>query len=421
MEPNKPAKTRLVPSDIPDVPLVKGTGPRVAYLSVLSGGQRSWRAPECHFLVGDSVRMGRSPIADGERRNQIVVEADSVSRFHAVLDRTDQGWMCRDDRSAGGTFVNDERLVVPRLLQPNDVLRLGPHLRLLCGSEDTSHEQLANELPAPLARLDAAPKSSARAQVRVRALFVTLEKALRFLVGCELAWLRVQAALDPSLLTELARVLSAREYGISEPSRKLTMGTWRALAVKLASLLPSTPQAPHVVRAARGVLGETQVLAEAVQLRNVLAHSEEPPDSDLVAAMPDLRALAERLIVALAPLASTRLVSVVESENLVRGYQYSLYVFTGDRPARLEAWTTEAKLLPRWCYLIDGQAEPLLLSPMVAAIVGGDSAEVLVAPRVTLGGEDAEVELGSKLRLRVPWFDDAASLHEAVSSSVRAR
>ncbi len=424
MEPQKPAKTRLAPSDGAfDVPLQKGPG--VTYLSMLSGFERSWRIPKCHFLRGDRARLGRSAVPDGDRVNDIVLDADSISRFHAVLERTEHGWVCRDDQSAGGTFINDERLASPQVLKPGDVLRFGPQAQFLCGSDDTSHAQLASELPAPIARLDTAPTTSARAQVRLRPLFITLEKALRFLVGCELAWLRRQAHQDPKLRSELAKILAAREYGVNEPARKLTMGTWRTLATKLASLLPSTPQAPNVVRAARAVLGETQELAEAVELRNVLAHSEEPPDSELAAAMPDLRALAERLIVALSPLVSTRLVSVIDSENLVRGYHYGLYVFTGDRPARLESWTTEAKLLPRWCYLIDAQSEPLLLAPMVAAVtVGGDSAEVLVAPRVALGGEGVEVELSSanvKVRLAVPWFEEVALLHAAVGELAAGR
>ena len=418
MEPQKPQKTRL-----PGQPLI--VGPPVVYLTSLSGVPRSWRVPETHFLRGERVRLGRSPVADSEsgRVNDWVIDVESVSRFHAVLERTAQGWTCRDDGSSGGTFVNDERLTGPRLLSPNDKVGFGPEAKFMCGGEDTAHVQLVAELPAPIARLDTAPTTNARAQIRVRALFVTLEKALRFLVGCELALLRTHAHQDATLRTELTRVLAGREFGVMEPARKLTMGTWRALAMKLASLLPTGPHAPQLVHAARGILKETQELAEAVQLRNVLAHADDPPDSELSAAMPELRALAERLIVALAPLAATRVVSVVESENLVRGYQYGIYVFVGDRPARLETWTTNAKLLPRWCYLIDPQAEPLLLAPMVGAItVGGDSADILVASRLALGPQDGLIELGSgstKLELPIPWFDEIASLYESVSTSAK--
>ena len=112
MEPQKPGKTRLAPLEA-----THETAPPIGYLSLLGGAERSWLVPDSHFLLGQSVRLGRSAIPDGDRANEILVLADSVSRFHASLARAEIGWVCRDEGSAGGTFVNDERVVSPRLLR----------------------------------------------------------------------------------------------------------------------------------------------------------------------------------------------------------------------------------------------------------------------------------------------------------------
>jgi hypothetical protein len=58
------------------------------------------------------------------------VEADGVSRVHAVFERFGDTWCVRDLGSRNGTFVNGGRIVGERALHPGDEILLG-RLRLL--------------------------------------------------------------------------------------------------------------------------------------------------------------------------------------------------------------------------------------------------------------------------------------------------
>jgi pSer/pThr/pTyr-binding forkhead associated (FHA) protein len=62
--------------------------------------------------------------------NAVVVDADGVSRVHAVLERFGDTWCVRDLGSRNGTFVNGERIVGERALHSGDEIVLG-RLRLL--------------------------------------------------------------------------------------------------------------------------------------------------------------------------------------------------------------------------------------------------------------------------------------------------
>lgn len=75
-------------------------------------------------LQGDKVTIGR------DLTNNIVVLFPEVSRFHVHLLRTEEGYSIEDLASTNGTIVNGERIVQPRLLQPNDVILIGTMVRL---------------------------------------------------------------------------------------------------------------------------------------------------------------------------------------------------------------------------------------------------------------------------------------------------
>jgi pSer/pThr/pTyr-binding forkhead associated (FHA) protein len=62
--------------------------------------------------------------------NDVVVDADGVSRVHAVLERFGDVWCVRDLGSRNGTFVNGARIVGERALHSGDEIVLG-RLRLL--------------------------------------------------------------------------------------------------------------------------------------------------------------------------------------------------------------------------------------------------------------------------------------------------
>jgi len=61
--------------------------------------------------------------------NDVVVEADGVSRVHAALERFGDAWCVRDLGSRNGTFVNGDRIIGERALHSGDEIVLG-RLRL---------------------------------------------------------------------------------------------------------------------------------------------------------------------------------------------------------------------------------------------------------------------------------------------------
>jgi hypothetical protein len=69
-------------------------------------------------IAGDRTLLGRDPGAD------LVVNDPSVSRRHALIERRPEGWVVLDQRSANGTFVNNQR-VDQAFLPAGSQLRLG--------------------------------------------------------------------------------------------------------------------------------------------------------------------------------------------------------------------------------------------------------------------------------------------------------
>ena len=62
--------------------------------------------------------------------NDVVVDADGVSRVHAAFERFGEVWCVRDLGSRNGTFVNGERIIGERAGHAGDEILLG-RLRLL--------------------------------------------------------------------------------------------------------------------------------------------------------------------------------------------------------------------------------------------------------------------------------------------------
>jgi FHA domain-containing protein len=81
--------------------------------------------------------------------NDVVVEADGVSRAHAVLERFGDTWCVRDLGSRNGTFVNGVRVVGEHALRPGDEILLG-RLRLLFRGPARGTETAAIEQPPRL-------------------------------------------------------------------------------------------------------------------------------------------------------------------------------------------------------------------------------------------------------------------------------
>jgi diguanylate cyclase (GGDEF)-like protein len=75
----------------------------------------------------------------------IPIDAESVSRRHARLFRTSQGWLIDDLGSTNGTWVNDQRIGGPLILRDGDQLRFGGAIaKFLSGKniETAYHEEI---------------------------------------------------------------------------------------------------------------------------------------------------------------------------------------------------------------------------------------------------------------------------------------
>lgn len=87
-------------------------------------------------LRGNRVTIGRAP------DNDIQITSDlSVSRQHAVLELSPDGWRVRDLRSSNGTFINGARVTTLAKLQPGDSIVMGrARLTLLADNDSVGPE-----------------------------------------------------------------------------------------------------------------------------------------------------------------------------------------------------------------------------------------------------------------------------------------
>ena len=102
-----------------------------------------------HFPVdGDRiVRIGRS------ESNNVVLNHESVSRNHAMLQGSEQGlFYLTDCGSRNGTFVNDTRSAAPVILRSGDQIQIGTY-------QFTFHQESAVELPTTR-RFDSEPATN---------------------------------------------------------------------------------------------------------------------------------------------------------------------------------------------------------------------------------------------------------------------
>jgi FHA domain len=76
--------------------------------------------PTTTTAPGDQLLLGRS------RTARIRFADPRISRRHAVLHRTDDGWLVADLASTHGTRVNGRPVVSARSLADGDLITLGP-------------------------------------------------------------------------------------------------------------------------------------------------------------------------------------------------------------------------------------------------------------------------------------------------------
>lgn len=101
------------------------------------------RGRELHGLDSERVTIGTL------ESNDVVVDADGVSRVHAAFERFGETWCVRDLGSRNGTYVNGGRIIGERALHSGDEILLG-RLRLLYRGPARGAETAAIAQPPPL-------------------------------------------------------------------------------------------------------------------------------------------------------------------------------------------------------------------------------------------------------------------------------
>ena len=86
---------------------------------VLSRARVRLPSGETMPVPGRGLRLGRM------EDNDLVVAGEKVSRYHAVIAETVNGFTVTDLRSTNGTHVNDERVLDSHLLRDGDRIRIG--------------------------------------------------------------------------------------------------------------------------------------------------------------------------------------------------------------------------------------------------------------------------------------------------------
>ncbi len=110
--PQMPRPTGAVPALSPP-PAPRSSGSDSARLVPVESADGS----DFHLLRTRNL-IGRAPESD------LCLPMGTVSRRHAILEQTDQGWMVRDLQSENGTWVNNER-IWERALADGDQVQFG--------------------------------------------------------------------------------------------------------------------------------------------------------------------------------------------------------------------------------------------------------------------------------------------------------
>ena len=78
------------------------------------------------MVHSDGARVGfTGRVSIGRIDCNVVLADPKVSKTHAMISPTPEGFVISDLHSTNGTFVNDERLAGPRRLEHLDRIRVG--------------------------------------------------------------------------------------------------------------------------------------------------------------------------------------------------------------------------------------------------------------------------------------------------------
>lgn len=88
--------------------------------------KRTIRATLVDDFDGGLIDISHAETSIGKAKTcDIVLTYMSVSRFHAVLSNSQNGWMIYDTHSSVGTFVNGQKIDKKAPLKSGDVIQIG--------------------------------------------------------------------------------------------------------------------------------------------------------------------------------------------------------------------------------------------------------------------------------------------------------
>lgn len=125
------------------------------------------------FGVTGALTLGRSAECD------IAIPSDEISRHHAKLQVVADGVMVEDMGSANGTFVNNQRVLVPTLMKHGDELRLDT-VRFMLMSP-TAEAAAAAQRPAEMPMTAVSAKSRKGLWIAILVILVLIAAVALFL------------------------------------------------------------------------------------------------------------------------------------------------------------------------------------------------------------------------------------------------
>jgi eukaryotic-like serine/threonine-protein kinase len=148
------APTRVLPAEDEDE-LVLGEAPPGYALEIITPG----REPTTVALSRALIAIGR------DAENDIVLPSEGVSRNHARLQATPDGWQVLDLGGVNGTALNGQRLQPrqPAALAPGASLQIGPYELIVHGPESVGLAAVSPALATPVPEQPTQPPESSLA------------------------------------------------------------------------------------------------------------------------------------------------------------------------------------------------------------------------------------------------------------------
>lgn len=256
---------------------------------------------------------------------------------------------------------------------------------------------LGDDLPFPIAALNAMVSARKDALGRVKALLDGIEKTLRFSVAIAVGLLRDGGSTQQKercgeVLVRAARFGPSWEYIAPDLMALITDGLAGEAAVAMRAL-------GHVRRKDGSNLAQS--LFYVRNLRGIITRQTGLSEDAYEIEEPRLQEILALFLAALAPLSRLRLVSVAEIESIEDddSFRYALYLHRGaGEQFPITRVRLPHRLQKNWCYLLaeDPDRPPLFLAPVVLSrtceVCG--RIEVAIAEQLVMGPGGSRVSTG---------------------------